>query len=896
MKDPSGIKILRERYPSLHIEKPILDAHKKSKLENNSAENKIEIYLNRLEKIFLNKNPEKKKRNINILRQSLYDAFIIKKENFPESYFELQKRIAKERGQEIKEIDQATRERMKMVVIEDQKASLDNWINYLTSEDAIYPTWFKYLVFRNIISLSQFDKELNEFKKRNQYTTAIFPDIYYEALAKVCDEYEKVIKDKSLLNTKEVKDFISKSFPIQYAIKIQESLAHQMEGKEITKGEWVKYQQGNDEDARKLYKSVENKGTGWCTAGLSTAKTQINSGDFYVFYSNNKDGLPVNPRLAIRMQGDEISEVRGILQDQNVESQLQETINEKLKSFGDKAKKYEKQSSDMKRLTEIYNKWEKDNKVELTKEELSFLYEIDNNIEGFGYNKDPRIKEIKEKRNEIKDYTIIYNCKEEEILTSVDDIKNNPRVEFKGCVGDTEIKVNNTFLEAGILNLCKIQKLKLDLTDCPQNIKDKITEVKGTLIDNSKNVSYSNLQSVGGDLGAGNAKSLSLNNLQSVGGDLGAGNAKSLSLNALQSVGRYLHAGNAESLSLNNLQSVGGDLGAGNAKSLSLNALQSVGGDLGAGNAKSLSLNNLQSVGGDLGAGNAKSLSLNALQSVGRYLHAGNAESLSLNNLQSVGGDLGAGNAKSLSLNALQSVGGDLGAGNAKSLSLNNLQSVGGDLGAGNAKSLSLNALQSVGRYLHAGNAESLSLNNLQSVGGYLDAVNAKSLSLNNLQSVGVDLYARNAESLSLNNLQSVGGNLGAGNAKSLSLNNLQSVGVDLYARNAESLSLNALQSVGGAFIYKKDNETNQDVVKRFTTNWDKRITITKMIDGKEIQEKVWAVDFGELRSIDGKDIKSHPFYEVYSHFYNDDGTEKIPRIDKSEHDINGYEMRINGK
>ena len=46
----------------------------------------------------------------------------------------------------------------------------------------------------------------------------------------------------------------------------------------------------------------------------------------------------------------------------------------------------------MKKLTEINNK-----KEELNKEDLSFLYEIDNNIQGFGYNKDPRIEEILDK-------------------------------------------------------------------------------------------------------------------------------------------------------------------------------------------------------------------------------------------------------------------------------------------------------------------------------------------------------------------------------------------------------------------------------------------------------------------------------------------------------------------
>ena len=39
-----------------------------------------------------------------MFRDKIYDAFIIKKENFPESYFELQKRIARERGQAVEEI------------------------------------------------------------------------------------------------------------------------------------------------------------------------------------------------------------------------------------------------------------------------------------------------------------------------------------------------------------------------------------------------------------------------------------------------------------------------------------------------------------------------------------------------------------------------------------------------------------------------------------------------------------------------------------------------------------------------------------------------------------------------------------------------------------------------
>ena len=68
---------------------------------------------------------------------------------------------------------------------------------------------------------------------------------------------------------------------------------------------------------------------------------------------------------------------------------------------------------DMQFLTTIYNKVQKGYK--LTKEELRFLYEIDHKIEGFGYDKDPRIEEIISKRNIKKDLAYIFDCKEEEV-------------------------------------------------------------------------------------------------------------------------------------------------------------------------------------------------------------------------------------------------------------------------------------------------------------------------------------------------------------------------------------------------------------------------------------------------------------------------------------------------
>lgn len=392
----------------------------------NNPNERIEAYMDRLENIFLNENKNVRERNIELLRDKIYDAFIIKPENVPESYFELQKRVAAERGQRIEEIPEETRQQMIDVIISDQKASLDSWIDYLTSDDAVYPTWFKYFVFRNIVKLSQFDKELGKFKERTDSTTAPFPDIYSEPLAKVCDAYEKVATDNKALKEPEVRELFSKKFPTVYAELIQETLSASVENREGVAGEWVKYEQGNSEDAETLYKSLDGKGTGWCTAGKSTAEMQIESGDFYVYYTYDKSGAPTNPRIAIRMNGsNQIGEVRGILPHQALEPQMSEVLDKKLAEFGPEADTFKKKSHDMKLMTALVAKQDKDE--ELSRDELVFLYEIDSKIEGFGYEEDPRIKEVRSKRDTMHDAPVIFGCALKEIAQKPEEVDENTK-------------------------------------------------------------------------------------------------------------------------------------------------------------------------------------------------------------------------------------------------------------------------------------------------------------------------------------------------------------------------------------------------------------------------------------------------------------------------------------
>ncbi len=399
----------------------------------NDPSERIDAYIDRLENIFVNPEEKTRERNLEMFRDKIYDALIIKKENFPESYFELQQRIARERGQAVEEIPENVREQMMDVAIEDQRHSLDAWIDYLTSDEAVYPAWFKYYAWNQITKLSQFDKERGEFKKRTSTTVAPYPDIYREPLAQIADIYLKVKEDNKHLKDPEIKELFSKKFPTLYAELISKSLAASMEGREEIRGEWVRYEQGDSGAAEKLFESLEGKGTGWCTAGKSTAETQIESGDFYVYYTNDASGEPTQPRLAVRMDGNnKIGEVRGVLPHQGVEPLMQEVLDGKLSEFGSEADAYRKKSEDMRILTSLEHKKEKEESF--TKDDLVFLYEINSSIEGFGYQKDPRIAELRKDRNTEEDMLTIFECTKDQIAHVPSEITSST----KAYVGQLE--------------------------------------------------------------------------------------------------------------------------------------------------------------------------------------------------------------------------------------------------------------------------------------------------------------------------------------------------------------------------------------------------------------------------------------------------------------------------
>ena len=426
------LDMISKFYTDLHNSDRVLKA---SNVSDKKRERLLK-YFERLEELHNKVSKTKSVNGEKLLKSFYYDLYVIKPENIPDAYFQNQVRLARERGYGNIKLTEEDKRRMTEEVIDDQKKSLNKWIEYFLydEESKSYEMWEKYWVFQGLQNLGKYDKETSKFSKRDKTTVYPFPPVEREYIFTTLKLMEDFLKDKK--GEEDIKQALSTgNFKLLYEYVIKQSFLKGEHQSNSDDGKWIKYEQGSDYNI--LRDSLQGYYTGWCTAaGENFAKDQLAGGDFYVYYSLDKNGEAKVPRIAIRMDGkDKIGEIRGIADNQNMEPEMMSILEEKLKEFPDRDK-YLKKENDMKLLT-LIDKKVNDN-IDLTLEELKFLYEIDGQIIGFGYGKDPRIEEIKRKRNERRDYSLIFNVKEEEVALSQKEWLNNPK-KFKALPGNIDL-------------------------------------------------------------------------------------------------------------------------------------------------------------------------------------------------------------------------------------------------------------------------------------------------------------------------------------------------------------------------------------------------------------------------------------------------------------------------
>ena len=735
-------------------------------------------YFNRLEEVHKRVAESKSKTGENMLKNFYYDLYVIKPENIPEAYFQNQVRIARERGMGNITLTEEDRKRYADAAIEDQKLTLDKWIDYFLydEEGKSWEMWEKYWVFQGLQSLGKYDKETKKFAKRDDTTVYPFPPVEKECISATIHLMEEYVKSKN--GDEEIKSALGRGdFKQLYEYSIKQSMLKGEYQSKTIEGEWVKYEQGSDYHI--LRESLQGYYTGWCTAaGESFARDQLAGGDFYVYYSLDENGDAKVPRIAIRMHGKaKIAEIRGIADGQNMESEMMPILNKKLDEFPDKDN-YLKSVHDMELLTLIDRKVS--HNMELSVDEIRFLYEIDGKIIGFGYKKDPRINEIKQKRNKAKDYTLMFKYNKE----------------FNG---DLDLR-----------DLTSAEGLDLSGANIGGNL-----DLSGLTSAESLNLSGAN---IGGNLdlsGLTSAESLDLSGAHIDGGvnlrgltsaeslDLSGANIGGLDLSGLTSAeGLDLSGAHIDYLGLSGLASAEGlDLtGVNIGRSLSLSGLTS---------AKGLDLSGVN-IGGDLdlrGLRNADGLKLP--ESIGGDLDLSgltSAEGLDFSGAN-IGGGLylrGLTSAEGLDLSGVN-IGGDL--------DLSGLTSAEGlDLTGANIGDLNLRGLTS---------AEGLDLS-----GAHIDYLDLSGLT----SAEGLDLSVANIGYLDLSGLT---------NAEGLDLSGVN-IGESLYLRgltSAEGLDLSGVNIGGGLYLrgltsaeglmlpydFDLDNlRCNDDIKEEIRNNHDK--------------------------------------------------------------------------
>jgi len=416
MDNYQGEKFLDKVYKDLHLSEIVMHTANKS----DDKYQKIEKYMQRLEDV-TKKTCEHDK--INLIKKYYYKKYVIKEQNVPESYFKKQEKIALDRGYGHVKYDEKTKKQEIEHIINEQKKSLDMWLDYLFSKDTdMYPTWFKYYVFQGMLKLGYFDKEKNRYTKRTESTVKPFIELNREALSIIYSELIKVLNKENIVDKKLNELINNGSFSKLYSYAVLKLDSVKDDGFKSNDGIWKKYNKGSNPEI--LFNDINGKGTGWCTAGgIETARAHINGGDFHVYYTKDRERNYTKPRIAIRMEGNQIAEIRGISENQNIEANMEKVVDKKLEEFPDRDK-YKKKVKDMEMLTYIYTKHE--NEGELTKTDLRFLYEIDDKITGFGYARDPRIEELLQERNVRKDLTLVLDCKEKNIsLTEEEALSGN---------------------------------------------------------------------------------------------------------------------------------------------------------------------------------------------------------------------------------------------------------------------------------------------------------------------------------------------------------------------------------------------------------------------------------------------------------------------------------------
>ena len=392
----------------------------KEKLPGKNNERRNFAYLSRLNNMI--------EKHGDALEQKLWAAsaenLVMEYEDIPDAYWKQQEQILRDNGQG-RELSNYEKEILAEDLIDKQRESITSWTNYLGDKNCPYPLWFKVYAFDGISKMSNaLNLDDADYNRRDNTTALSFPKLNAEILAKVYSQINNfygVDKEDWLSKHSDDEKLVSlvksANFPKLYAKELVDTkvILKTPERTEDVHGDWFEYKLGDEEKIADLA-----EGTGWCVVDPNVAHNYLVYGEyghskstgvdkesnskakFIIFRLEDPNSPGVfasNGSASIRLDPNGIvDEVSGLNDGQAVEDALVPIVKEKALSLPG-GEKYLQKFDDKQTLIKLDNKMKEGE--DLTKEELSFLYELDRPIATLDtYNrKDPRIPELRRKYN-----------------------------------------------------------------------------------------------------------------------------------------------------------------------------------------------------------------------------------------------------------------------------------------------------------------------------------------------------------------------------------------------------------------------------------------------------------------------------------------------------------------
>ena len=390
----------------------------KEKLPGKNNERRNFAYLSRLDRMI--------EKHGDAIEQKLWAAsaenLVMDYEDIPEAYWKQQEQILRDNGQG-RELSRYEKEILAEDLIDKQRQSITSWTNYLGDKNCPYPLWFKVYAFDGISKMSNtLNLDDADYNRRDNTTALSFPKLNAEILAKVyrqINDFYGVDKENWLAQHSDDEKLVSlvksANFPKLYAKELVDTkvILKTPERTEDVHGDWFEYKLGDEEEIASLA-----EGTRWCVVDPNVAHNYLVYGEyghskstgsdkesnskakFIIFRledTNSPGVYASNGSASIRLDPNGIvDEVSGLNDGQAVEDALVPIVKKKALSLPG-GEKYLQKFDDKQALIRLDKKMEKGE--DLTKEELSFLYELDRPIATLDtYNEeDPRIPELKEK-------------------------------------------------------------------------------------------------------------------------------------------------------------------------------------------------------------------------------------------------------------------------------------------------------------------------------------------------------------------------------------------------------------------------------------------------------------------------------------------------------------------